>query len=251
MEASAHLIAHAAAGHRRQRRVDHRPRRAGAGVLPQQEEQVRRTRELRRVAEPTPLRVERLLIVLDRRIEQRGARHWARCDLAPAQGREPRHDAIGRLGHPIAFDRPGSRHLAQDINETGPTPSRERRKVGAAVERLQRRREPDAHRPAAATGRGLHESHVDTVDVGPLLAVDLDRDEPAVQDVGDLGVLERLALHHVAPVTGRVADREEDRLVLLPGSRERLVTPRIPVHGIRGVLQQVGTRLVGQAVRHQ
>ena len=30
-------------------------------------------------------------------------------------------------------------------------------------------------------------------------------------------VLERLALHHVAPVAGRVADRQEDRLVLGPG----------------------------------
>ena len=92
-----------------------------------------------------------------------------------------------------------------------------RREVGAAVERHAVRREEHGHRPAAAAGHGLHGLHVDLVDVGPLLAVDLDVDEEAVHERGDLVVLERLALHDVAPVAGRVADREQHRLVLAAG----------------------------------
>ncbi len=49
-----------------------------------------------------------------------------------------------------------------------------RRKIGAAEERLQVRREPHGHGPAAAAGGGLHERHVDAVDIGALFAVHFD-----------------------------------------------------------------------------
>ena len=55
----------------------------------------------------------------------------------------------------------------------------------------------------------LDDAHVDRVDVGALLAVDLDADVVLVEVAGDLLVLEALLLHHVAPVAGRVADREK------------------------------------------
>jgi hypothetical protein len=44
--------------------------------------------------------------------------------------------------------------------------------------------------------------HVDRVEVGALLAVELDADEVLVHELRDPLVLERLALHHVAPVAG-------------------------------------------------
>ena len=62
------------------------------------------------------------------------------------------------------------------------------------------------------------------------------------------GVLERLVLHHVAPVAGGVADGEEDRPVLVARARERLIAPRVPVDGIVRVLEEVRAGLVGQAV---
>ena len=64
--------------------------------------------------------------------------------------------------------------------------------------------------------------HVDRVEVGPLLAVDLDVDEALVHQRRGGRVLERLVRHHVAPVAGRVADREQDRLVLRARALERL-----------------------------
>ncbi|MEL7168591.1 MAG: hypothetical protein AAGN64_04500 [Bacteroidota bacterium] len=82
----------------------------------------------------------------------------------------------------------------------------------------------------------LADGHVDLVHVGPLLAVHLHADECVVEQCGDLSVLERLVGHHVAPVARRVADGEEDGLALPVREREGVVAPRVPVHGVVGVL---------------
>ncbi len=74
--------------------------------------------------------------------------------------------------------------------------------IRPAKERLQAWRQEDAHGPAAGPGHGLHRGHVDLVEVGALLAIDLDRHEVAVQLLRDGGVLEGLPLHDVAPVAG-------------------------------------------------
>jgi hypothetical protein len=125
------------------------------------------------------------------------------------------------------------------------------RVVRPTVERPAVGRQEDRHRPAAATGHGLDGAHVDLVEVGPLLAIDLDRDEPVVQQPRRRLVLERLAFHHVTPVTGRVADAQEDRPIeqLRPG--ERVGTPGEPVDRVVGVLEEVGTRLAREAVGHR
>ena len=69
-----------------------------------------------------------------------------------------------------------------------------------------------------------------------------------VQDPGDILLLERLPLHDVAPVARRVADGEEDGLVLAPRDLERFLAPGMPVDGVRGVLEKVGALLAGEAV---
>ena len=127
----------------------------------------------------------------------------------------------------------------------------DRREVGAGVERHLLGRRERVQRPAAVAGHRLHRVHVDRVDVGPLLAVDLDADEVLVHVGRDLGVLERLVLHHVAPVAGRVADRDEQRHVALARLRERPLAPRLPVDRVVLVLQQVRRGLVGEAVGHE
>ena len=85
---------------------------------------------------------------------------------------------------------------------------------------------------------------------GPLLAVHLDRHEMVVHHRGDLGILERLPLHHVTPVAGRIADRYEQRTIELSRPADRLLAPRSPVHRVVPVLEQVGRRLARQEVRH-
>ena len=69
-----------------------------------------------------------------------------------------------------------------------------------------------------------------------------------VEHARDGFVLEALVLHHVAPVAGRVADGEKDRLVLALRRGERLLAPRVPVHRIVRMLLQVRARGEDEAV---
>ncbi len=136
----------------------------------------------------------------------------------------------------------------EHVAERGHAAARLGRVVGAAVERRTRRCQEHGHRPAAVPRQREHRLHVDRVEVRALLAVDLDRDEEAVHQLRGRRILEALVLHHVAPVAGGVADREQDRPVELAGAGERLLAPRVPVDRVAGVLQEVGARLGGEAV---
>ena len=105
------------------------------------------------------------------------------------------------------------RDFAQHVDEGRPAVARRLRKVGAAPDRLAGGREKHRQRPAALLAQMMQRLHVDLVDVRPLLAIDLDVDEQLVHHARGRLVLEAFVRHHVAPVTGRVADREQDRLV--------------------------------------
>ena len=111
--------------------------------------------------------------------------------------------------------------------------------VGAAEERPAVRGEETRHGPAALARQRDGGVHVDRVDVGPFLAVDLDVDESVVHHGGDGLVLERLVRHHVTPVAGRVPDRQQDRHVPRRRLRQCLRRPLLPVHRVVGVLAQV------------
>ena len=90
---------------------------------------------------------------------------------------------------------------------------------------------------------------VDAVEIGAFLAIDLDVDELGVHPRRDVGVFERFVCHHVTPVAGRVADREQDGLVLARRALERFAAPGIPVDRVVGVLQEIGAGSVGELVQ--
>ena len=113
---------------------------------------------------------------------------------------------------------------SQNRSETRPPIAIVRGEIGAAEKRLQLRRQKHRHGPAAAARRRLHERHVDAIDIRPFFAIHFYRHEPAIQDRGQSFVFERLALHHVAPVAGRVADGQKDGLVF--GARLSQTPPR-------------------------
>ena len=164
------------------------------------------------------------------------------------QLREPLHELADGALHVVGLVAVCLRDREQQAREAGHAVAVLGRKVRATVERLAVRREEDRHRPAAVAGEHLHGVHVDVVDVRAFLAVDLDADEVLVHHPRDVGVLERLAFHDVAPVAGGVADAEQDRLVLAPGALERLGAPRVPVDRVVGVLAEIRARLVDQPV---
>jgi hypothetical protein len=54
--------------------------------------------------------------------------------------------------------------------------------------------------------------------------------------------------HHVAPVAGAVADRDEQRHVPALGLGKRLLSPLPPVHRVVRVLEEVWRRRAGKPV---
>ena len=122
------------------------------------------------------------------------------------------------------------------------------REIGAAPERARLAVEEHGQWPAALLAKAVQGAHVDGVDVGALLAVDLDVDEQLVHDRGDGRILEALVRHDVAPVAGGVADREQDGFARSLGLGQRPGAPRPPVDRVVLVLQQIGAGLAGEAV---
>jgi hypothetical protein len=160
------------------------------------------------------------------------------------------HDLLGDLRDLVPPVGPRAVHAFEDLPEGGAALPGRGRKVGTEVERLGVGREKHRHGPATLPGRRLHGLHVDGVDIGPLLPVDLDTHEVRVEIVGGLLVLERLVGHDVAPVAAAVSDAQQHRLAAPACLLEGLGRPGPPVDGVVGVLEEVGRRLMGQSVRH-
>ena len=75
------------------------------------------------------------------------------------------------------------------------------------------------------------------IQVGPLLSVDLDIYKMFIHNGSRFRMLKTFALHHVTPVTGRIANADQDRLVFLPGLLQCFFPPWIPIYGVMGMLQ--------------
>jgi hypothetical protein len=69
-----------------------------------------------------------------------------------------------------------------------------------------------------------------------------------VEKFSDFFVLKTFAFHDVAPVAGRIADAQENRLVFRARLFKRVVVPREPVHGIVRVLQKIRRFFLREAV---
>src|SRR5690348_8513325 len=69
-------------------------------------------------------------------------------------------------------------------------------------------------RPAALSADCLNGCLVSAVHVGTLVAIDLYSDEVVIDELGDRGILVRLAIHHMAPVAPHRTDVEQHKLVL-------------------------------------
>jgi hypothetical protein len=155
---------------------------------------------------------------------------------------------VGGAGEAGAAVRPELLDLPKQLQETGSPLTVLRRKIGPAEKGFQVRREKDVQRPTALAGRGLNKHHVDFVHIRPLLAVHLDGDKILVEESGDGSVFKRFALHHVAPVAGRVADAQKDGFVLAARLFESFVIPGEPIHGVARVLEKVRRLFARQTI---
>ena len=249
MEAAAHVVAHAAERHGPERGQHDLQRVAlsRSHVLAQQQQQLARPRKFWRVAKAGVTLIERRSKLRDDARQHVGGRHGRR-DRRVDRSLQLVGHGRRRLLDLVAFGAPHSSNLLKNLDESRPAPSRAGREIRAAEKRLERRRQPDAHRPAARSRRPLHERHVDAVDVGPLLAINLDRDKVFVEHRRDGLLFERFVLHHMTPMARGVADREKDRFVVGASPGKRFIAPGIPVDRIVGVLQQIRTALVRETI---
>ena len=79
-------------------------------------------------------------------------------------------------------------------------------------------------------------------EVGPLIAVDEDRHEAALQGLEHRGIGESLAQADAAAVRGSAADHHQERPTVAPRPLEGRIPPDLPGHRVPGVLAQERTR---------
>jgi hypothetical protein len=239
MEAAPELVTDATIGHLRKREADHRAgRHVAGGDAPQLILERHRLRELGRA---TPRSVASIEPRVERRVgdpEEPGVDDGlAARDGGAGSFSQGRDQSLARGAHlsPLRLPRLGD--ALEDLRERRHPMAGLIREVRPTVKRLAFRRQEDGHRPAAAAGHRLDGVHVDRVEIGPLLTIDLDRDEPVIQQPRRGLVLERLALHDVTPMAGGVADRQEDRTVQELRSSERIGAPRHPIDRVVRMLK--------------
>src|SRR5256885_5511715 len=249
MEASADLIVDATLCHRRERAGEDllealvlRPMETGHDPLHRP-----RVRELLLARDAAvhgiELPAERVEALLQHRLV-----HGAFFDEGDAAFRQGLVERL-RLPDRIRLVRAvGIRHREQDASEARPSVGILRWKIGAPVEHLAVRRQEGGEGPAALACDRADGLLVPRVDVRSLVSVHLDCDEVTVDDGGEVRILVRFAVDHVAPVAPGGPDVQEDRPVEFLRLAECLLAPRVPVDGLMGRALQVRRRLAGQLV---
>ncbi len=251
MESATQLIVHTTQRHFAEGEQDHIERLLISSFeeVSQQKIVDAGTRKFRRAAKPAMFRIEHaaksvkgsLQNFFTRRGGTARVRHF--CIFAELL----KHLNAG-LFHALPILPPGASQILENRSKSRTAIAIVRREIGAAKEWPPFRREKYRHRPSASAGRSLHEKHIDSIDVRPLLAVHFHRDEIFIQNLGDFLIFERLALHDVAPVAGGVSDGKKDGFVFARRFGEGLVAPRVPIHGIVRVLQKIGALFLSETI---
>ena len=156
---------------------------------------------------------------------------------------------VGLALHLAAPVAPGLVDGVEHAAEAGRAVGIAGREVRPAEERTAVGGEEHRHRPPAATGHGLDRLHVDGVDVGSLLPVDLDGHEAGVEHRRP-SRRPRTTRGPSRDTSGTPSTRPTASTgrSSAAGPGEGLVAPRVPVDRVVGVLAEVGAGLRGQSV---
>lgn len=120
--------------------------------------------------------------------------------------------------------------------------------VSAAEYGLEVGSDEDVQRPAAGACGSLDVVHVYAVDIRALFAINLYWYKVVVEQLGNLIVLKRLALHDMTPMAGSVAYADENQAVGLFGQVDSLWSPQLPCDGVVHMAADVGATALIQAV---
>ncbi|MCG3771005.1 MAG: hypothetical protein JW384_02185 [Nitrosomonadaceae bacterium] len=148
----------------------------------------------------------------------------------------------------IAIAGPVIRHLLEQFHQADPVIFSPLGKTGSGKKGLLLICHQHCQRPPAASGHCLAHSHIEMVDIRPLLTVHFNRNKVLVQLCSNFLIFERFALHDVTPVASGIADGKEYRLILICGLDERFLPPRIPIDRVVGMLQQIRGFFMDQTI---
>ena len=221
---------------------------AVARVGAQQQLEAHRLRELRRAPEAAPRGVELRRSCCERAVQRRRAPGTAAARRCMRRRAAERLGELAGLLEQLVAPRRATRRRRRAAARRSEACHGALREVGAAEERPPVGREEHRHRPAAAAGHGLDRVHVDRVDVGALLAVDLDVDEQR-RSSPRRPRRPRTTRAPSRGTSGTPSSRPRAGSGLSSAAARRsLVAPRVPVDRVVRVLAQVRGRLVGEAV---
>ena len=146
---------------------------------------------------------------------------------------------------PIGLD-----DTAQDLGKSRQVVAGRRREIRPPVKRfLVRRQKHRQGPPAAPSQKHLRGLLVDIVQVRALFSIDLHVNEVLVHEPSNFEIFEKFMCHDMAPVAGRVADRQQNRLVLCFRPRQGFLAPGIPLHWILRMLPEIGAGFCDKPVR--
>ena len=251
MKPAPNLIINAPAGHLLQCKLQHRKRPVimPASVITQQNLQSHRLRKLRRRPH-API----LVIKVGSQCVISMMQHaFVQNALPPRHPSRPSHLLRQLIRNPPDFRVTVTislRHRFQQPRKPRHIMPVHRRKISPTIKRLALRSKKHRHRPPPAPRKHLHRLHINRIQIRPLLPVNLNVDKMPVHNPRDRLILKRLPLHHMTPMASRIPDTKQYRLILQPRPPQSLLPPRIPIHRIVSVLQQIRTRLMNQPVSH-
>ena len=133
------------------------------------------------------------------------------------------------------------RDVGKDAKEAGAATPRFEREIGAAPDRLGRRRQNHVERPARWQVQGCHGGLEVIINGGQLFAVNQDREEIFIDARRHGCVGKTFAPHHVAPMTGKVADGQKYGLFLAPCFAQVFFVPGAPLDRVLGMKLEIGT----------
>ena len=85
----------------------------------------------------------------------------------------------------------------------------------------------------------LHKRHVDLVHIWSLFSVHLHTHKIIVQQLCYVFTLKRLSFHHMTPVTSRITNRQENRLLFRLCLGKSFWSPRIPKYKYHTVVRNL------------
>src|SRR5256885_1350162 len=155
------------------------------------------------------------------------------------------HHMFRRLDYIAVLLAIGRGQGLKDAFESGTTIMVIRRKVSSTKEGTAIGSEERSERPSTLSTDRLNRCLITTVHIRTLVAIHLYRDVVIVDELRNLRILVRLAVHHMAPMAPDSPNIEQHRLVLALRFVEGISAPLVPLHR----LMHRGTQVRGRGAR--